>query len=210
MGDSIGVLVFTPVLLLLFGARDLVSARRKYIVCLTLVTVFVLAVVMFFAARDQDHKQRQIEFDSFVQGVTTNLHAQLSQYLVILRDTTAMFESSEHISHDEFSRCASGISAQYPGLVGLSWSEVVPAAQRAAYEARMRAAGFPDFSIREFDVNGGLVPAGVSTPGARPEARARLQAVRGARDRGLSVDRPGTGPLADGGLLPWPGLSCRR
>ena len=158
VGDSIGVLVFTPVILL-FGTRTLVSERRKSIVSLTLLMVFALTMVAFFSARNQERERRQIEFDNFAQSVATNIQAQLKQYLVILRDTTAMFDASEHITRQEFERYAAGISSQYPGLVGLSFSEVVPGAERAAYEARIRAEGFTDFSIREYDVAGNLVQA---------------------------------------------------
>ncbi|MET0379183.1 MAG: CHASE domain-containing protein, partial [Spongiibacteraceae bacterium] len=161
VGDSIGVLVFTPVILLLFGARDLVSARRKAIVCSALLAVFALTVVMFFAARNQEQERRRIEFENLAQSVVTNLYAQLSQYLVILRDTTAMFAASKEITRQEFGSYTTDMAQRYPGLVGLSWNAWVPADQRADYEARTRAEGFPDFVVRQFDRNGELIEAGL-------------------------------------------------
>jgi PAS domain S-box-containing protein len=156
VGDSIGVMMFTPVLLLLFSARGLVSHRRKAIVGSALLTVFVLTVVMFFTARNQEEERRRAAFNNLAQSVATNFYAQLSQYLVIVSDTTAMFSAAD-VTREAFARFTTDMSQRYPGLVGLSWNERITAAQRAAYEARTRSEGFKDFTIRRFDADGNQV-----------------------------------------------------
>src|SRR5690606_19935193 len=157
VGDTIGVMVFAPILLLL--ANREVSRPRQIGVALSLVLIFSLVIAMFFFARHQEQVRTQLAFQNRAQAAVTGLQSQIDQYLTLLHDAGAMFRASEQITREEFREFTRDLSKMYPGLLGLSWSQRVAANDRKAYEAATRAEGFPDFAIREGEPTQPLLPA---------------------------------------------------
>jgi PAS domain S-box-containing protein len=159
VGDIIGVLVFTPILLLLSNRQGVISRARKIGVGATLLLVFALVVAMFFVARDQERERQRLALRSQAQAAVASLETRLASYLTILHDTRALFLASERVTRDEFQVFTAHAADRHPGLAALSWSELIAAGARAGYEERMRAEGYPGFSIREGDPQGLLTAA---------------------------------------------------
>ncbi len=157
-GDVIGVLVFTPILLLLFGPRGLVSVQRKAVISAVLFLIFSIAVAIFFDARDREHQRQLNEIEQVYDRAAANLQGVMAQYADILHDTASLFKISRPISREDFKKFTDDILTRYPGI-RLSWSKRVADSERAAYETAQRAEGFTDFFIRERDENNRFVRA---------------------------------------------------
>ncbi|MBC8041294.1 MAG: CHASE domain-containing protein [Opitutaceae bacterium] len=90
------------------------------------------------------------------------LHARAAQRLELLREALgnslealhslgAFYNTRGSVSRSEFRQFVGHTLARHPELQALSWTPRVPASERAAVEASVRAEGFPDFKFTERD-----------------------------------------------------------
>lgn len=121
--------------------------------------VAVLGWVLSWAlAQQQAESVAQIEQARFVQEARVfadTLSQRIAGHTEIVNGLRGLFTANPHLSRLDFERAASEVEVgqRYPGVRNLSFTRRVPAAEKAAYEARVRAdtslspAGFPDFAI---------------------------------------------------------------
>lgn len=147
VGDTLGVLAFTPSILLLFSPKENQPSFRKLIASVSLLVVFGVAVVIFIVSAKMEKEQRHDNFIGASHQIAKVIENNLKGYLQILSSTKNYFEVSDRVTLEDFRRFAADFYVNYPGIVDLSWSEKVPLGDRPAYVARMRRLVRPDFDI---------------------------------------------------------------
>ncbi len=161
VGDTIGVIVFTPVALLLFMPGLATSRRRKAIVGVVLFISFALTIYVFSLASRAENYRQQEELTQAMHDLQSKLTADLVEAVNLLASLDAFFRASEQVTAQEFSLFVANQVHDRPGFNSLSWNAVVTAAERPAFEAALRAQGFPAFQITDRTATGRLVPAAV-------------------------------------------------
>jgi signal transduction histidine kinase len=160
-GDVIGVAVFTPTLLLLFSPSNAPTRNREAIVGSSLLTVFLLVVLLFHAAKEQDTRQRQMAFGGLAARVTQEIERDLAVYTNVLTATERFVHSTPNLTHDDYRTFTMRFFEEYSGIQTLSWNQRVMHDQRETYEGRIRAEGFRDYAIRDRSAEGPMTAAAV-------------------------------------------------
>jgi PAS domain S-box-containing protein len=160
VGDTIGVLVFTPIVLLIVNTTGQVSTRRKTVASIALIGTFAAAIAVFVAARHWEQERRQFEFEKKASLVTVHLREDMEDYQGAINALARLYESPEAVSRERFAAFAAGILALHPGsLKGLNWAPKVTDLTRAQFEDLERRAGRPNFAITEKDERRRYIPA---------------------------------------------------
>lgn len=160
VGDSLGVLVFTPIVLLIGNATDQVSTRRKKVASMALIGTFAAAIAVFVAARDWDRERRQLDFQRKASLVTAHLSEDIEDYQGAINAIARLYVTPEKVTRERFTAFAAGILALHPGsMKGLNWAPKVPDSMRAQFEELARREGLPDFTITEKDQQRQFIPA---------------------------------------------------
>ena len=159
VGDSIGVLIFTP-LVLAWSLRPRQQWLRPQLgLTLPLVALFAAVTGLFVYMSGREQARTQTEFDGWCNDLVRVVGRDLGDDLNAVYSIQGFFAGSDQVSRDEFQIFGGGLLKRIPGVRGLAWDVLVTQEQRAAFETQRRAGGLPDFSIRELD-GGRLVPAG--------------------------------------------------
>ena len=159
VGDTIGVIVFTPIVLLLFMPGLQITRRRKAIVGTVLCICFLLVIYVFsLASRAEQYRQKE-EMARAMHDLQSKLTDDLARAVDILASIDAFFRSSQSVTAQEFQSFVAEQIENHPGLNSLSWNAVVTAAERPGFEAALRAQGLPDYQITDRTATGLLVPA---------------------------------------------------
>jgi integral membrane sensor domain MASE1 len=123
LGDSLGVLVFTPPPLISHEENTLVSVRRKLTIAIPMLVIF-LCMASLYAAGKKDvrhHLQSQLKSeasiaDAFLQKI-------ISQKKGVLHGDAGFIRASDHVNHKNFStsrylkkQCALSAPAKPTGL----------------------------------------------------------------------------------------------
>lgn len=158
VGDTIGVLIFAPLILILVGRPRADWAHRRFSVGIPLVVAFGAAVAVFFLARGWEERRSTLHFERWATSFVEGFESRVAGHVRLLSALEGLMAAG-NVDRDVFSRFAGHLLASYPDVLALSWDPVVPAAERDAYEQSARADGLATFGFYEL-VDGKRVPAG--------------------------------------------------
>lgn len=161
IGDSMGVLIVSPIVFIGGAEPRAVWDRRKLTVAAPLAIAFALATAVFLQISRIEQQRIEAEFERRAVQLSEAIRDRLDQAMEapqVLRDWLNVSPSIPE--RRQFRAFAQSYLARHGAIAALEWMPRVTDAQRAAYEARVRREGFPDFRIAELDETGGLTKAG--------------------------------------------------
>jgi signal transduction histidine kinase/integral membrane sensor domain MASE1 len=182
VGDSIGALIFTPLLLMWLGDPNQWRSRR-WPVCVPLLGMLCAAVLVFVYASRSEQRELQSHFNDEAARIANDIERRVALNTETLRAVGGLFVASDQVEADEFGRLADLLLPAHPEIRALGWAPRVTADQRAAFEARLRAEGLAH-GIIEMDA-GKLIRAGERAE-YFPLLMSEIGAVRG-RGRGIDI-----------------------
>lgn len=153
VGDTIGVLVFAPLLLAIFGEPRASWRRRRWSVGMPPVFGFVMVVALFLSVSRREQQRLDAEFVRRCEPIAHALRARIDQYVHVGGAVASLLHVVPDIGEAVFDKFAGDILARQPGLQALSWIQRVPEADRAAWEAAHGR------RIMQVGPQGDLVPA---------------------------------------------------
>ncbi len=155
VGNLLGVLIATPVVLSLLGEPRDAWAPRRLSVGVTLALVTLLLAIGIRQLVHWNHERVQSAFTHDATSAAQALKAQLREPLQALEALHGVFIASDHVDAQEM-RVATRAWLQSGTLQALGWSERVARGDVPAFEARVRAEGLPSFAV--FDRPGATTP----------------------------------------------------
>ena len=151
IGDSIGTVIVTPLLLLFFGKPSyLWHARRKFVLY-PLMTALLMVLLAFQYSRIQENHRISLQFERQVELLNTTISEHLRDHLATNAALKALFDSSRSVELDEFFQFATAIRNHHSGT--LEWTPRVLSNERSNWER------FRGLAIRQLDDQGALVAA---------------------------------------------------
>ncbi|HEY1077062.1 MAG TPA: PAS domain S-box protein, partial [Fontimonas sp.] len=186
VGDSIGVLIFAPAILVWSVRPFSVWLRQQLAITLPLLLLFALVVAVFMGTSAREQARVKSEFEAVSDQAAQFLRTDLDRYEVALSSVAGLFSSSQEVTPQEFDTFASALLQRLPGLYAISWNAVVSERDRLSFEAAMRARGYPDFRIVDVDAEGRRVPSAKRDPHVVVTYISYADAATGAQ--GLDVE----------------------
>ncbi len=123
---------------------------------LGLLPLLVLALgfaITFAAWRDASRSAVETlstEFRFDADRVKDRLELTLDAHVSVLRGVKGLFDASEDVSRAEFRHYVASLELgrRSPGILGVGFSRLIPAQERARHEQAIRAEGYPDYRVR--------------------------------------------------------------
>src|SRR5438093_10337915 len=159
VGDTLGVLIATPLVLSWLAEPRPIWRRRRLSVALPLVGALALGFVVFGYTRAQEWERLRLLFERQAESLAHTIRTRLDDYVDVLHALESFYASAPAVSRQAFHTFVQHFFARYPGLQALSLDLRVPDARREAYEQAVRREGFADFQILEQTAQGELVRA---------------------------------------------------
>lgn len=158
IGDTLGVLFFLPLVMVLVGEpRDLWRSRAPN-VALPMLLFLALFVAIFVRTREWEQDQSLTEFRLLSQSFFDRLQFQLTAQQDFLRQLGVFWSKSKRIDRQEFETLTAQILQRFPAIRAVEWAPQVSGAARSEFEAQHRQE-FAQFSMLDRDENGRQVPA---------------------------------------------------
>ena len=203
-GDSLGVLVFAPLVLLAPGGGAHISWRGKPIGQLPFAALLLLVLPLgltFYAWQvisENDYLRGDARFETLSIESEKALQNRLASYGNALLGAASFVQGSAAVSRAEWKTFVEGIRIRetFPGLNGLAWVEPVDTATLPDYVRRRRADGAQDFTVHPSRVEGPNYIVGFIEPENENRTtlglniafeRQRLEAANRARDSGYAT-----------------------
>ncbi|MES2594654.1 MAG: CHASE domain-containing protein [Verrucomicrobiota bacterium] len=142
-------------------ASDISDGPDKAPAVFALVFGVLLSVLLTALSLKTRKEDRLAEIERRAQDHTEVIRGQIMRSREVLHSIKALFELRGHVTRQEFDAFVSSALSRQNELQALAWDPRVPGSERAAWEARGKAEGFPDFHFTEEKADGLMVPAEV-------------------------------------------------
>ena len=131
--------------------RDVQIRRSRRVVLpyvLLLVGLAFTAIVYYYFSK-LTFEQDQSRFQKTVQELQDRIRLRIETSIALLRAGTGLFAASNDVSADEFKKFVEqfDLERNYPGIQGIGYAQIFPAAEKDALVQRMRATVKPDFHV---------------------------------------------------------------
>lgn len=156
--DSLGVLLFAPIVLVVLPGSRRQWRGRAFDVAAPLLLTGALAVTGALWLDRAERVTREEQLGAAAEAVHMQLETKVIRLTERLRAIEGLFDASEEVTREEFGQF-NRLALALQGLRALEWAPRVPAAEREALESAAREQGLADFLIREPGTGGALVPA---------------------------------------------------
>jgi len=106
----------------------------------------------------RDHTTVQRAFERRASSIAAGLQSSFELPTEVLEGIRSLAAAQGTFSAEEFRRFVDGALERHPAITAIEWAPLVPASERAAFEAKVRESGIPGFRITE-QVAGGAMEA---------------------------------------------------
>ena len=205
VGDTLGVLIVTPLVLIWTAEPRQVWRRRRSALAVPLGVAFAVTTVFFVYTSGWERDRITLAFERQASSLGQTLANSFGGYLEVLHAIESFYASSRKVDEQEFRSFVQVDLSRRVGIQALEWIPRVPDAERARYEEAIRRAGYPGFRITQREAQGQMVRAArrdeyfpvtyiepyetnkLALGFDLASNQARLEALRQARDTGEPV-----------------------
>jgi signal transduction histidine kinase len=163
VGDTLGVLVVLPLMLVFLGEPRALWRARLRPVAVPMLLFFLLFVAIFIRGSAWENDEQMLEFRLVSQQVLDKIRTRLEEQEVVLEQLERSFQRATPISRADFTTLAQSVLHRFPMVQAVEWAPRVGRDDRSAFEIAQRGE-VPGFAIRE----GG--PVGHSQPSSTRDA----------------------------------------
>ncbi|HEV8679982.1 MAG TPA: CHASE domain-containing protein [Stellaceae bacterium] len=158
-GDTLGVLIALPLMLVFLGEPRALWRARLRPVALPMLLFFALFVAIFVRVSAWENDEQMLEFRLVSQQALDKIRTRLEEQEVFLVQLERSFSWTTPISRGDFAALAQDMLRRFPMLQAVEWAPLVRRDERSAFEAAQSTA-MPGFEIREVGPGGDLRRAG--------------------------------------------------
>ena len=159
LGDALGVVLSTPLLLVLWGQPREAWVSRRTTVALPMLVAMALASATVYQVRDGEERALRDQFEVESRELARQLQRRLDAQSDSVMAVAKLMELTSLTRPEDYREAVMPWLRRYSGTQNFGWSPRVTEAQRAQFEAEQRAAGRAHFSILGRDPQGATFPA---------------------------------------------------
>jgi signal transduction histidine kinase/CheY-like chemotaxis protein/integral membrane sensor domain MASE1 len=159
IGDTLGVLVVLPLMLVVAGEPRTLWRSRALPVAVPMLLFCALFTAIFVRVSKWEHDEGLLDFRLLSRQVVDEVHTGLEEEDVFLEQLERSFAGPAPLSRLDFHHLAQNLLQRVPTIQAVKWAPRIDHAHRAAFEAAQQA-DLPGFEIREVDSMGRLHRAG--------------------------------------------------
>ncbi len=137
VGDSLGVLLFTPLVLVWASREPHYARRRAVMVTLVLLATSSLATVGFRLVGHVAATERINRFQAAAERAVRQLENRFADYETFAYLFCGLFYSQHDVTPEQFDRFVQEWIRRHPEVKAVEWAPLVSAADRAATESRL-------------------------------------------------------------------------
>jgi signal transduction histidine kinase/CHASE1-domain containing sensor protein/DNA-binding response OmpR family regulator len=108
-----------------------------------------LTIMAWHLVASGTEQRARDRFDFIVRNIQQRIAERMDTYEQVLRSGQALFAASRQVDRDEWRLFVEHLQlpTNFPGIQGVGYAKRIPAAEKDAFQQRMRAEGFSDFRL---------------------------------------------------------------
>ena len=160
LGDAMGILIFTPLILVWTLRPAEVWRGRRVPITLVMVTTFALFTAIVIYSTQKANERIRFQFEKDSSAMIAAVEKSLLTHLNVLSSLKSFYSASDGVSREEFRTFVAQSFDSFHGVQALSWNPRILASERDAFERSVQQDGYRSFHISELSHDNKLVKAG--------------------------------------------------
>ena len=116
VGDTIGVLIFAPLVLIAIGVPREIWKPRRLSVGVPVAVLCIAVVLLFLRASAWEQARLKLAFAQQAQHLANALVRSIDSHIDVLRAIEGLFAASHRVDRQEFGAFAEAVMARHPGF----------------------------------------------------------------------------------------------
>jgi diguanylate cyclase (GGDEF)-like protein/PAS domain S-box-containing protein len=158
VGDTIGSVIFAPLVLIFFNHKDPHWRGRKLTVAVPMLVLLLMATVFYSYANIKEDEEIHLKFHELIRTHYNNLMREFKIHLEMLDALKNFFDASDSVMEHEFYIMTKTTIEKHADIQALEWIPRVTQEKRAEFERTLPPGG----TIRRYDRKGVLSAEDVS------------------------------------------------
>lgn len=154
VGNAMGIIIFTPIIVAVFSPSDHISWRRKCFIALPLIAVFSIVIFIFINASNWDRRTKQVEFENISKTSIFSLNDKIKENFMQLAAIKSFYSASDFVDRNEFKSFTSNFIKNSPEIHALEWVPRIPYEEVEKYVSLAKVDGYPKFALMERSIDG--------------------------------------------------------
>lgn len=160
VGDTIGVLLFSPIFLAVLLRKQPLWWSRLRSVAIPVLLITIAITLAFIEASNKETKLIKLQIAQYGELFLNRVNLQLSAYEETVASLAQLLAITPSLSKKDFDAFTGPIFTRHPDLHALSWNPLVTGDQRSVFESRFgQENGIADFHITQCNAQQELVTA---------------------------------------------------
>jgi PAS domain S-box-containing protein len=160
VGDTLGVLVALPLVLVLAGQPRMLWRLRFWYVAVPMILCVAVFVAIFIRVRSWEERQSLLAFQMRSQQLADSVKAALQEQSLFLDQLSSAFVNRrDAVTPVDFHGLVEGLLQRFPMIQAVEWAPKIGFNERDAFE-HSRQQDLPGFEVRERGQSGQIRPAG--------------------------------------------------
>jgi len=159
LGDTLGVILFTPLLLMAINYRKPWWSQRIKNIVPSILTAITITLLTFFYVSDNEKKHITNQLKETASPITESIKSNLNAYQKLVGSIGNLVKVNPTLEYSLFDHFTESIIDNHPELFALSWNPRVLSSDRAQFEAYIsQQMGMPNIRITQRNQLNQLVP----------------------------------------------------
>lgn len=132
------------------GVLQTLFVRRGLIAWVILLVLLGLTLLVWYSLKHQNEANASQQFKLHVRDVVGAIEQRLNQHEQILLGGAGLFDASEAVTRQGWQRYVERLhlAENYPGILGVGFSQVISPAALSQHIMDVRAEGFPHYTVK--------------------------------------------------------------
>lgn len=122
IGNSLGIIVCTPILVAIFTPNEYISIKRKILIVTPLISVFSIVIILFINASNWEHKKLQQELESTARSAIIQLENKIHNYIEEISAMSNFYLAYDQVDRSNFKYLIGNLLKHSPEIYSLQWA----------------------------------------------------------------------------------------
>ena len=148
LGDTVGVMVFMPLIVVGLAKKNIIEMKRRVSVILPVLILFCCVVIVFISSRNFENNVISTRFEQRADNMSLELQEHFTHAFDLLHYIQRFYESSSYVERVEFKKFVDLFLEYNKGVKLLSFNSYVLSDELESFVRSVQAEGFAEFSIK--------------------------------------------------------------
>ena len=153
IGNSLGIIIFTPILIAIFSPKQYISTKRKIFIATSLISVFTVVIFIFVNVGESEHERLEQNFKNIAQNSIIKVENKINGYILVVSTIRNFYGVFNEIDRDSFKKLVQKFLKKPFDVDSFYWVPKMDSNTKDQFISKAIKDGITDYDIKRYSVS---------------------------------------------------------